>query len=153
MTVSVEVENLTELEIETERWQALAIEVLTGEHVERGSCFVGFIEPEPMQQLNLQHMGKDYATDVLSFPIDAAPEQTEVPNLIGDVMVCPQVAVSQATGHGWAIDNEFGLLVVHGVLHLLGHDHEEPQERELMRSLEKKYLAAAGLEHKVFDDE
>jgi probable rRNA maturation factor len=62
------------------------------------------------------------------------------PVVLGDVVVCPSVAERQAAEHTWAIDDELGLLVVHGVLHLLNYDHAEEQEAARMRSRERELL-------------
>ena len=81
---------------------------------------------------------------MLSFPLDATtcdrrrrcdrPPPTGVPVLLGDVVVCPAVAADQAPTHAGTLDDELALLVVHGVLHVLGHDHAEPDEAALMRA-------------------
>ena len=67
---------------------------------------------------------------MLSFPLDADDERRQpgVPVLLGDVVVCPAVAADQAAAHAGTLDDELALLVVHGVLHVLGHDHAEPGE-------------------------
>ena len=106
-------------------------------------------------------MGKSGPTDVLSFPIDAAeaeivlhgqptnrgpdrspPDLGDMPLLLGDVVVCPAVALRQAPDHAGTLDDELALLVVHGVLHVLGHDHGEPDERDAMRARELELLEA-----------
>jgi probable rRNA maturation factor len=112
-----------------------------------------------MAELNQRFMGGEGATDVLAFPIDDPleggrwpdsgttgpdrdpPEVDELPMLIGDVVVCPAVAARQAPAHAGTFDDEVALLVVHGVLHVLGHDHADPEETAAMQAKERELLA------------
>jgi probable rRNA maturation factor len=84
-------------------------------------------------------MGKAGPTDVLSFPMDDEP-MTGVPTLLGDVVISPAVAAEQFADHAGTFDDELALLVVHGILHVLGHDHAEPEETAAMRSRELDLL-------------
>jgi probable rRNA maturation factor len=92
-----------------------------------------------MAELNTEHMGKDGATDVLSFPMDDVP-MPGVPTLLGDIVICPAVAADQFSRHAGTFDDELALLLVHGVLHVLGHDHAEPDETAAMRGRELALL-------------
>jgi len=102
--------------------------------------------------------GKEGSTDVLSFPIDNEPEPSgrvpdaggsgpgepplpEIPQLVGDIVICPAVAARNAVEHECSLDDELALLVVHGVLHLLGWDHAEDDEAERMEARERELLA------------
>ena len=101
-----------------------------------------FIESDEMAELNGQHMGKDGPTDVLSFPLDdeedlAAPE--DMPRLLGDVLICPEVVAAQAPD---TTEEEMALMVVHGVLHILGMDHQEPDEEAEMKDAEQRHLSS-----------
>ena len=146
--------------VELERWQLLAAEVLRAEGV-RGLCELSllFVSEQEMTELNELHMGKPGATDVLAFPIDAAeaelvlhgqppsrgpdrspPDPGDVPLLLGDVVLCPAVAARQAPEHAGTVDDEIALLVVHGILHVLGYDHDEPEARDSMRARELALL-------------
>ncbi len=78
-------------------------------------------------------MGKQGPTDVLSFPMDDEPIEG-VPTLLGDIVISPSVAAEQCAEHAGTIDDELALLVVHGILHVLGHDHREPAETTVMRA-------------------
>ncbi len=148
-----------EVAIELERWVALANAALLDEGV-RGLAELSliFTDEATIAALNQQFMGKTGPTDVLSFPIDDEPEPRgrvpdaggsgpgdapldEIPQLIGDVVICPAVAARNAPDHGWSLDDEVALLVVHGVLHLLGWDHEADDEAERMESRERELLA------------
>lgn len=127
--------------LDTDRWVALAGGVLEAEgvapDVELG---LAFVEPGEMADLNRRFLGGDGPTDVLAFPLDS-PEGSVGPALLGDVVVCPAVAAENAPGHAGSLDDELALLVVHGALHVLGHDHAEGQDRRLMRDRERALLA------------
>lgn len=148
--------------IDVARWQQLALAVLRAEGV-RGLCELAviFINEHDMAELNEEHMGAQGATDVLAFPIDAEeaelvlhgqppsrgpgrapPDGADMPLLLGDVVICPQVAQRQAPDHAGTLDDELALLVVHGVLHVLGHDHHEAEQRRAMRARELALLEA-----------
>lgn len=103
------------------------------------------VDVDRIAELNRAHLDGDGPTDVLAFPIDAPGEvSVGVPGLLGDVVVCPAVAHRQAGGHDRSPTGELDLLVVHGILHLLGHDHAEPAERTEMFALTDALLAAFG---------
>jgi probable rRNA maturation factor len=148
--------------VDTVRWAALAEAVLTAEgvrgHAELSLLFVG---EDDIAALNEQFLGQDAPTDVLAFPIDATEvevvslpamartgpdrspvDQGDLPLLLGDVVVCPAVAARQAADHAGTLDDELALLVVHGVLHVLGHDHAVAAEGERMRQRERELLEA-----------
>ncbi len=87
-------------------------------------------------------MGVDGPTDVLAFPLDAPGETTQGDiAILGDVVLCPAVAARQAADHGTAPQVEMDMLVVHGLLHLLGHDHAEAEEKAIMFGLTDQLLA------------
>ncbi len=103
---------------------------------------VHLVDEEPMATLNAEHMGGEGSTDVLSFPVDDPTEVPDgVPVLLGDIVLCPVVAERQAVAHAGDYESELALLLVHGVLHLLGHDHAEPAEQAAMRERERAHLA------------
>ena len=85
-------------------------------------------------------------TDVMSFPMDELrdPEDDEEPpmGLVGDIVLCPQVTARQAPDNGRSVDGEAEYLLIHGLLHLLGHDHAEPEEKALMFGLNDRIIAA-----------
>jgi probable rRNA maturation factor len=146
--------------VDTLRWIKLAEAVLADEGV-RGETEVSllFVDETAISDLNARFLGKDGATDVLAFPIDEEPaesgrspdsggtgpgftvEPEEVPTLLGDVVICPAVAHRNAPDHAGNYDDEIALLVVHGLLHLLGLDHEDPDEADAMEAKERALLA------------
>jgi probable rRNA maturation factor len=152
----------TAMAVDLSRWQQLAHDVLIAEGV-RGlaELAVLFVGEQQMTELNEGYMGKPGPTDVLAFPIDASeaelvqhgqppsrgpdrspPDPADMPLLLGDVVICPAVAARQAADHAGTVDDEFALLVVHGVLHVLGHDHADDAQRQLMQARERELLEA-----------
>jgi rRNA maturation RNase YbeY len=118
---------------------ALAIlQLVQEEEAELSIALVGDAE---MQQLNADYRQKDYPTDVLSFPAD---ENLPIkPRLLGDVIISVDRARQQAKERGRTLDQEMTILLIHGVLHLLGYDHERSaKEARRMRRLEKKVYGA-----------
>lgn len=128
--------------VATQQWAELACAVLVAEGVEpNAELNLTFIDSDEMAELNGEHMGKVGPTDVLSFPLDDTPDsifegQTR---LLGDVLICPDVVAKQAPGEP---DDEMALMVVHGVLHILGMDHMEPDEEAEMKAAEQRHLTS-----------
>lgn len=109
-----------------------------------------FVDDDEIRGLNAAHRGIDRPTDVLSFSLadDAAPHFVLPPNEpreLGDVVISYPRAVEQAREYGHSIERELGYLVAHGLLHILGHDHEDEYEQAAMRSREEAALSAVGL--------
>lgn len=107
---------------------------------------VTLVDEAVMEQLHLDWMDLPGATDVMSFPMDqltvGTVEEPVAEGSLGDVVLCPAVADSQAEAAGHSTSDELCLLTTHGVLHLLGYDHDEPEERAQMFSLQKDLLEA-----------
>ena len=117
---------------------------------------VTLVDAEQIAALNDEFLGGEGPTDVLSFPIDGVDGPGSLdgstPSLLGDVVICPEVAAANAPAHAGTLDDELALLCVHGILHLLGHDHRDHDEAQVMRALEAQVVArvhrpvAAGTE-------
>jgi probable rRNA maturation factor len=103
-----------------------------------------FVNEKPMTDLHIQWMDEPGPTDVLSFPMDElrpGAEDGPMPEgVLGDVVICPQVAKLQADAAGHGVMDEVHLLLTHGILHLLGFDHAEPDEEREMFKLQKALL-------------
>ncbi|MFM1845224.1 MAG: rRNA maturation RNase YbeY [Actinomycetota bacterium] len=103
-----------------------------------------FVNEKPMSDLHVQWMDEPGPTDVLSFPMDElrpGAEDGPMPEgVLGDVVICPQVASLQAQAAGHSTMDEINLLLTHGMLHLLGFDHAEPDEEREMFRLQKSLL-------------
>lgn len=102
------------------------------------------VDEEAMARLHVEWMGEPGPTDVLSFPMDdlraGDPAGPRVEGILGDIVLCPAVAARQGEAAGHGADAELALLLTHGVLHLLGHDHAEPQEHDRMFTLQAQLL-------------
>ncbi len=100
------------------------------------------VDRDTITAMNRQHMDKDGPTDVLAFPIDLPGESLpNVPSVLGDVMLCPDVAAEQAVAAGQSLQDELQLLVAHGILHLLGMDHADPEQERIMFGRTAELLA------------
>jgi probable rRNA maturation factor len=145
--------------VDVSRWEALARRVLVDEGVTgQAELAVLFVDEAAMAELNVRFMGAEGPTDVLAFPIDddemvvgrspdgstkgpdQEPPSGDVPLLLGDVVVCPAVAARNAPDHAGTYDDELALLVVHGALHVLGHDHDGDDETAAMQARERELL-------------
>lgn len=112
------------------------------------------VDEAAMEQLHLQWMDEPGPTDVLSFPMDELRPGTEdamtPAGLLGDIVLCPQVAIAQAETAGHSPIEEMLLLTTHGILHLLGFDHAEPEEEKEMFGVQREILAGfAAVERKI----
>ena len=103
----------------------LARAVLRAEKVRDAALSIAFVAPAAIASINRRHLGHAGPTDVISFPIAAAAGRP----LGGDIYICPEVARENARHHGAGVREEVARLVVHGVLHVLGHDHPEGERR------------------------
>lgn len=96
-------------------------EVRRGLKLKNQGITIVFLDPLPAKKLNKQFRGKDYATDILSF-------DGEEPGQLGELILCPMVLKAQAKEHGHSFKAELGYMLIHGVLHLLGYDHEKSKK-------------------------
>ena len=140
-----EVINETDYEINEAEFSALADYVLDQMHVSSDAeVNIIFIDPEPMEDLHVRWLDLPGPTDVMSFPMDelrpGTPDHETPAGTLGDIVVCPQVAAKQALQAGHSAVEEMLLLTTHGILHLLGYDHAEPQEKEEMFALQRTLL-------------
>lgn len=106
---------------------------------------ISFVSKELVKELNAQYRKINEPTDVLAFALGEADEEvtsggTGLPLMLGDVIISPAVALEQSKTYQTAFEEEIMLLLVHGILHLLGHDHEQPGETRVMRSKEKRLM-------------
>ena len=116
--ISVEVSNRSGVEVDEEAAAEVARALLAGEGVEEGELGLHFVGADEMRALKREHLGVDEVTDVLSFPIDGREELAPgLPRQLGDAVLCPEVV-----GDAWRLP------LVHGLLHLLGHEHGEEME-------------------------
>jgi probable rRNA maturation factor len=143
--VSVEVNNESGVEADEAEIVALARHVLERMRVHpQAELSIVLVDEPAMEQLHVQWMDEPGPTDVLSFPMDelrpGVDGEESSPGLLGDVVLCPQVAARQAQQAGHTTQDELLLLTTHGILHLLGYDHAEPDEEREMFGLQRKLL-------------
>ncbi|MDO4899828.1 rRNA maturation RNase YbeY [Actinomyces sp.] len=143
--MTTEVINETSTNIDAAEFAALADYVLAAMHVSPlAELNILFIDPEPMAELHMRWLDLEGPTDVMSFPMDelrpGTAENETPPGTLGDVVLCPQVAAKQALEAGHSAVEEMLLLTVHGILHLLGYDHAEPEEKQEMFGLQRTLL-------------
>jgi probable rRNA maturation factor len=147
--------------VDATRWDKLARDVLQAEKVKgEAELSVLFVDEDTIAGLNERFLGKTGPTDVLAFPLDddpdepgrwpdaggaapgrEPPEPSDLPMLLGDVVICPSIAARNAPEHAGNYEDELALLLVHGILHLLGMDHVEEADAEKMEARERELLA------------
>jgi probable rRNA maturation factor len=155
--VSIEIANESGIDVDEASLASLARHVLDGMRVHPlAELSVLLVDEAAMTELHMRWMGEPGPTDVLSFPMDeirppqpggthadhSSAEPPEIPGLLGDVVICPQVAAVQARQASHGTEDEISLLAAHGILHLLGYDHAEPEEHAAMFGLQDKLLGS-----------
>ncbi|HWG61004.1 MAG TPA: rRNA maturation RNase YbeY [Streptosporangiaceae bacterium] len=156
--MTIEIANESGTDVDEADLAALARHVLDAMRMHPlAELSVLLVDSVTMTDLHERWMGEPGPTDVLAFPMDelrppppgsaraepgASPEATSPPGLLGDVVLCPEVAVGQAERAQHGLSDELELLCTHGILHLLGYDHADPAERATMFSLQDELLAA-----------
>jgi probable rRNA maturation factor len=143
--MSIDVVNETETEIDIEGIGAQARFVLDRLRIHPGAeLSVVFVDVPTMTDLHVRWMDEPGPTDVLSFPMDElTPPRDDEPapeGLLGDVVICPDVAHKQAGQAGHDVRTEYGVLLTHGILHLLGYDHADADDERLMFGLQRRLL-------------
>lgn len=143
--MTIEITNESELEVDLDLTRSLAEHVLAALKLHPAvDLGVIFVDEEPMTELHVKWLDEPGPTDVLSFPMDELrPGSAELPSpegVLGDVVICPQVAARQAETAGHGTINEILLLLTHGILHLVGFDHAEPEEEREMFALQRELL-------------
>lgn len=130
----VEVDNRTRERVDADALAAVAEAVLAGEGAADAEAAIMLVEPAEIRALNRDHRGRDEVTDVLAFPIDEDDELPPgVPRLLGDVVVCLEEARLQAEEFGETPGRALLVLAAHGLLHLVGYDHETDDGEMLAR--------------------
>jgi probable rRNA maturation factor len=154
--MSIEIANESGVDVDEALLADLARHVLDDMRVHPLAELSVLLVDEPaMTELHVRWMGEDGPTDVLAFPMDelrmpqpgahgdhSQPDPDAAEALLGDVVICPQVAQAQARQAGHTVGDEISLLCTHGILHLLGFDHAEPEEHDRMFGLQDRLLAA-----------
>ena len=148
--MSIEVNNESTISVDESALQRVATYALDQLHVHPDAeLAILLVDEAAMEQLHVQWMDEPGPTDVLSFPMDelrpGTEDQVTPAGLLGDIVLCPQVAIGQAETAGHSPLDEMLLLTVHGVLHLLGFDHAEPEEEKAMFGIQRDILVGFAL--------
>ncbi|MEO8529267.1 MAG: rRNA maturation RNase YbeY [Pseudolysinimonas sp.] len=148
--MSIEINNESGVDVDEASLQRLATFALDHLHVHRDAeLAILLVDEAAMEQLHVQWMDEPGPTDVLSFPMDelrpGSEDEITPPGLLGDLVVCPQVAVAQAIEAGHSAADEMHLLTAHGILHLLGYDHAEPDQEREMFDVQREILVGFTL--------
>jgi probable rRNA maturation factor len=145
--VSIEVSNESGLDVSEIELISVARFVLARMNVNPGAeLSMVLLDTAAMADLHMRWMDLPGPTDVMSFPMDelepgGRPDAPEPgPAMLGDIVLCPKFAAEQAEAAGHSLGHELALLTVHGVLHLLGYDHAEPEEEKEMFALQRRLL-------------
>ena len=143
----IDLNNESGVEVDTERLAGLARFALDLLRIHpQAELSILLVDPDTMSAYHEKYMDEPGPTDVLSFPMDElrAPEPDEEPplGLLGDIVLCPEVTAAQAAESNRTPDEEADYLLIHGLLHLLGHDHAEPGEKKVMFDLNDTIIAA-----------
>lgn len=145
--MSIEVLNESGLDLDVSRLSALSRFVMDRMRVHpQAELCIKAVDEATIAQLNEQWMEKEGPTDVLAFPMDelrpGLVNEDPVEGVLGDLVLCPAIAARQGETAGHGAEAEVELLTVHGILHLLGYDHAEPEEHKEMFGLQDDLLAA-----------
>jgi len=148
--VSIEITNESGVEVDEAALQRLAAFALDYLYVHRDAeLAILLVDEAAMEQLHVQWMDEPGPTDVLSFPMDelrpGSEDDITPAGLLGDLVICPQVAIAQAEEAGHPPLDEMLLLTAHGILHLLGFDHAEPEDEREMFGIQRDVLV--GFSH------
>ena len=143
MTIEVDIQRATDAPDQPDddsliRWATLALRENPGKELT-----IRLVDAAESQTLNHDYRDRNYPTNVLSFPADLPPE-LEIP-LLGDLVICVPVVNAEAVEQGKPGDAHWAHMVIHGCLHLLGHDHMDDDEAEAMEQLERQLLAELGI--------
>jgi probable rRNA maturation factor len=148
--MSIEINNESTIDVDEVAIQRLVTYNLDQLHVHPDAELgIVLVDEGAMEQLHVQWMDEPGPTDVLSFPMDELRPGTEdsptPAGLLGDIVLCPQVAIGQAETAGHSTLEELFLLTTHGLLHLLGFDHAEPEDEKEMFGLQRDLLVGFAM--------
>jgi probable rRNA maturation factor len=151
--LSIEINNESNIPVDEAAILRLASFALDAMHVHADAeLSIVLVDEGAMEQLHVQWMDEPGPTDVLSFPMDelrpGTDENETPPGLLGDIVLCPQVAQAQAETAGHSMQEELLLLTTHGILHLLGFDHAEPAEEKEMFGIQRDILIGFAMQER-----
>jgi len=131
----IEINNLTKFSVDKKLFSGVAKKVLKSENRERENISLAFVNKEEIKKLNNKFRKKNKATDVLSFELKEK-------GFLGEIVICPEVVKENAKSYKSTLKKEIVKVFIHGILHLLGYDHEKTnKEAEIMEKKQEKYLS------------
>ncbi len=144
--MSIEVNNESGIQVDEAELVSLSRYVFEQLYIHpQAELSILLVDEPAMEKLHIELMDEPGSTDVLSVPMDeltpGTPDRPTPQGMLGDIAVCPQVAQVQAVTAGHSLRDEMLLLTTHGILHLLGYDHAEPEEKEEMFGLQRQLLS------------
>ena len=144
--MSIEVNNESGIQLDEAALVALSRYIFEQLYIHpQAELSILLVDEPAMEKLHIELMDEPGSTDVLSVPMDeltpGTPDRPTPQGMLGDIAVCPQVAQVQAKNAGHSLQDEMLLLTTHGILHLLGYDHAEPEEKEEMFGLQRELLS------------
>jgi probable rRNA maturation factor len=144
MTYQIDIENNSQslLIPSQEKCESWIAAVLKNQQINEAEVSIYIVDEDESQELNSQYRGKQNPTNILSFPADI-PEEVGIP-LLGDLVICAPVIEREAQEQQKTVDAHWAHMLVHGSLHLLGYDHIEDDEAELMEALETTIITGLG---------
>ena len=139
---------------EIEAWLVRVLNETRSSPASASELSIRIVDEAESQALNLEYRGKDQSTNVLAFPVDlpdigAWPEGTPIP--LGDLVICAPVVAREASEQGKGLAAHWSHMLVHGMLHLLGYDHETDTQAEKMEALEVRILQSQGVKNPYED--
>lgn len=146
MALKIEINTVDQAHaIDEERLKQAILAILSDAGIESAEISVGVMNDQRMHELNLQFLKHDYPTDVLSFVLDHDDQRN---SLDGEIIASSDYAAREAERYGWTMNDELLLYVIHGCLHLTGHDDTTEDAKQKMTAAEAKYLKHFGLERR-----
>jgi probable rRNA maturation factor len=141
-SIRVAITNLQSLlPVDADRLRRAVRHVFAQTRERRVQIGVAIVDDATIHALNVRHLQHDYPTDVLSYPLEDAPQK-----LVGEIVVSAETAERQAPHYGWSPEEELCLYVVHGALHLAGYRDKSRAQQQAMRAAERQVLSAVGFD-------
>lgn len=136
--LEVYLSNQSNIRVELPVLKKMAVHVLKNERRERAELSITLVKSEVIRELNNRYRGVDVPTDVLAFNLEDEGED----RIWGEIIIAPEIAGRQAKEYGTSFDRELKLLLTHGILHLLGYDHDTESSAELMERRQQELLGS-----------
>lgn len=147
----IEIMNLTQNQVNQEEVKKIAHRILAGENREKAGLSIVFVGQGRMRQINRRYRGKNKSTDVLAFPESGPfPTSPGIPPSLGEILISLRDVKKNARRFGVSVEQELARVLVHGILHLVGYDHEKSEEEaEIMLEKQQNYLQSLEIKSKT----